>query len=137
MKVPLELRNSLSTRVIEFDCDVDKLKVENSLLLGRVDVLGESMDTSNVDPLVESLTSSLSKIISFQKSYGDKCGLGLVHNAYCSKGAPINKGKMNFVPSFMLLNNAPRIDSRARRVWVDIKSSDKSYGLKVEGSKRS
>lgn len=52
--------------MIELDCTMDKLMVENSLLLERVDVLEESKETSNVDPFVESPTSKLNKIIGFQ-----------------------------------------------------------------------
>lgn len=87
-------RDSFSKRVIELDCGMDKLKVNNSLLIDRVRVnaLEESKYSSNVDLLVESPTSKLNKIFGFQKSSGNKCGLGFDHKASTSKGPSVNKG---------------------------------------------
>lgn len=88
----------MSTREFELDFAMDKLKVENSLLLDRVDVLEVYEETSKVDLLVESPFSKLNKIFGFQKPYGDKCGLGFDQKASTSKSPLVNKGKMILFP---------------------------------------
>jgi hypothetical protein len=55
------------------------------------------------------LLAKLDHILSSLKPYGDKCGLGFDQNASILKTTPINKGKINFVPSTCVDDIAPRV----------------------------
>lgn len=70
----------------------DSLKNAISLLVGRVEDLEDKLVASKYD-ITNSSSAKLDHILSSQKPYGYKYGLGSDQNAFTSKSTPVNKRK--------------------------------------------
>jgi hypothetical protein len=60
--------------------------------------------------------------LSFQKPYGDKCGLDFDPNASTSKTTPLNEGKTIFVPLACIDDIAPKVVDKGNGVFVGNRS---------------
>jgi hypothetical protein len=77
----------------------DSLITKNSKLLDEIDCLV----VSRYD-VPHEYSVKLDKLLSFQKSHGDRCGLGFENEAYTSKNPLNSQGKIVFVPLLLLRN---------------------------------
>jgi hypothetical protein len=77
--------NSLSTKLFDVNNVVAKLQDKNQSLMNRMDVIKGSEGTQKEETLTESPSSKLNTILSMQKSFGDKHGIGYDQPASTSR----------------------------------------------------
>jgi hypothetical protein len=75
---------SLCAKLHEINYVIDSLILDNSLLVDKVECLKDELIGSKYD-LPNASSAKLVHILSSQKPYGDKCGLGFDKNASTSK----------------------------------------------------
>lgn len=68
--------NPLSTKLFDINNVVAKLQDKNQFLMNRMDVIKGSEDAQKEETIKESPSSKLNTILSMQKSFGDKHGIG-------------------------------------------------------------